>query len=77
MDNQWKGHNRRQREEREEYGEEEVKVMAERVERALMGTKNSLASGPDEIGYWLIKAMKDIALGKGLFEEIAIRLVEG
>ena len=60
----------------EEYGEEEVKVLAEKVERALMGTKNSSAPGPDGIGYRLIKAVKDTPLGQGLFEEIAISLLE-
>lgn len=36
--------------------------MAERVERALIGTKNASALGPNEIGYWLVKAVKDILL---------------
>ena len=50
--------------------------MAERVERALIRTKNSSAPGPDGAGYRLIKVVKDTPLGQGLYEEIAISLLE-
>ena len=47
------------------------------VEKALMGTKNSLAPGPDGISYRLIKAVKDAPLGQGVIKEVAESLLDG
>ena len=52
------GQNRTQEGDKEEYGEKEVKVMTERVQRALMRTKNSSTPRPDGIEYRLVKAVK-------------------
>ena len=40
------------------------------VRKALGGTKNGSAPGPDGISYRLIKAVKDTRLGRELMEEI-------
>ena len=60
-----------------DYGQDEIQVMEERVRRALMGTKNSSAPGPDGISYRLIKAVKDTPLGEELINEVAVQLLEG
>ena len=60
-----------------EYGQDEIQDMEERVRRALMGTKNSSAPGPDGISYRLIKAIKDTPLGVELGNEVAVQLLEG
>jgi len=57
--------------------EEEVEEMVDRVERALMGTKNSSAPGPDGISYRLIKAIKDTPLEQGLLQEVVENLLKG
>ena len=60
-----------------EYGQDEIQDMEERVSRALMGTKNSSASGPDGISYRLINAVRDTTLGEELINEVAVQLLEG
>ena len=44
---------------------------------ALRGTRNNSAPGPDGIGYRLIKAVRDMRLGRELVEEVVDSLVEG
>ena len=58
-----------------EYGQDEIKHMEESVRRALIGTKNSSAPGPDGISYRLIKVIKDTPLGEELVNEIAVQLL--
>ena len=53
---------------------EETKVF---VEKALIGTKNSSAPGPDWVSYQLIKAVRDTPLGQGVIKEVAESLLEG
>ena len=60
-----------------EWGVEEVEKMKTLVERALMGTKNASALGPDGVSYRLIKAVRDMPLGQGLMKEVAESLLEG
>ena len=60
-----------------EYGHDEIQDMEERVRRALMGTKNSSAPGPDGISYRLIKGIKDTPLGEKHVNEVAVQLLEG
>ena len=43
----------------------------------LRGTKYNSAPGPDGVGYWLIKAVRDTRLGQELVEEVVDSLVEG
>ena len=45
--------------------------------RALIGTKNSSASGPDGISYRLIKPVTDTPLGEELINEVADQPLEG
>ena len=44
--------------------------LEESVRRALGRTKNRSATGPDGISYRLIKAIRDIRLGRELIEEV-------
>ena len=60
-----------------EWGFEEVERMMALVERALMGTQNSSATGPDGVSYRLIKAVRDTTLGQGVMREVAESLLEG
>ena len=60
-----------------ERGVEEVERMMALVVRALMGTKNSSAPGPDGVSYRLIKAVRDTPLGQGVMREVAESLLEG
>ena len=60
-----------------EWGVEEVEKMETLVERALMGTINSSAPGPDGVSYRLIKVVRDTPLGQGLMREVAESLLEG
>lgn len=47
------------------------------VHRALAGTKNNFAAGLDGVGYWLIKAVRDIQLGQELLGEVVAGLRGG
>ena len=60
-----------------QYSEEEVEEMVDKVEQALIGTKNSSTPGPNGISYRLIKAIKDTPLGQGLLQEVAENLLKG
>ena len=51
--------------------------MEEKIRRALIGTKNSSAPGPDGISYRLIKAIKDSPLGEEVVNEVALQLLVG
>lgn len=56
------------------YSEEEVMGW---VRHALAGTKNSSAAGPDEVGYKLIKTVRDTRLGDEVLREIVAALTGG
>ena len=60
-----------------EWGVKEVEKMKALVKKMLMGTKNSLAPGPDGVSYGLIKAVRDTPLGQGVIKEVAESLLEG
>ena len=45
--------------------------------RALGRTKNGSAPGPDGIGYRLIKAVRDMRLGRERVDEVVDNLVRG
>ena len=47
------------------------------VRKALGGTKNSLAPGPDGVSYRLIEAVRDTRLGRVLIEEVVDSLWRG
>ena len=56
------------------YSEDEV---MEWVRGALSGTKNNSAAGPDEVGYRLIKAVRDTKLGIEVLGEVVAALRGG
>ena len=47
------------------------------VRRALRKTKNRSAPGPDGVGYWVIKAVRDPRLRRELIEEVVDNLARG
>ena len=51
--------------------------MEEKVRKALQGTSNRSAPGPDGISYLFIKIMFDMRLGKGIIREVAELFKEG
>jgi len=51
--------------------------MEELVRKALAGTSNRAAPGPDGIGYKLIKRVLDLKLGRELIGEVAENLIKG
>jgi len=51
--------------------------MEELVRKALPGTSNRSAPGPDGIGYKLIKRVLDLKLGRELIGEVAENLING
>jgi len=51
--------------------------MEELVRKALAGTSNKWAPGPDGIGYKLIKRVLDLKLGSELIREVAENLING
>jgi len=51
--------------------------MEELVRKALAGTSNRSAPGPDGIGYKLIKRVLDLKLGSELIREVAENLIKG
>jgi len=51
--------------------------MEKLVRKALAGTSNKSAPGPDGIGYKLIKCIIDLELGRELIQEVAENLVNG
>lgn len=59
------------------YGQDEIDDMEDSVRKALMGTTNSSAPGPDGVSYRLIKAVRDTPLGEELISEVALHLLEG
>ena len=59
-----------------EYEYKEIDDMEDRVRRALMGTKNSSAPGPDGLSYRLIKVIRNTCLGEELISEGALHLWE-
>ena len=59
----------------EDFGDSEKEVMIEQARKALSGTSNSSALGPDGINYKLLKAIKDTRLGKEVLEEDATNLI--
>ena len=61
----------------EYFGHSEKEVMIEQVRKALSGTSNSSAPGPDGINYKLLKAIKDTRLGREVLEEVATNLIRG
>ena len=61
----------------EDIGDSEKEVMIEQVRKALSGTSNSSATGPDSINYKLLKEIKDTRLGREVLEEVATNLIGG
>ena len=59
------------------YGQDEIDDMEDSVRKALVGTKNSSALGPDGVSYRLMKAVRDTPLGEELISEVALHLLEG
>ena len=47
------------------------------VRRALSGTKNNSAAGPDGVGYRMIKAVRDTKLGIEVLGEVVAALRGG
>ena len=58
-------------------GDNEKETMIEQVRKALSGTSNSSAPGPDGINYKLLKAIKDTRLGKEVLKEVTTNLIRG
>ena len=64
-------------ERRNDIGDNEGRFMVAQVIKALSGTSNSSAPGPDGVSYKLLKAIKDTRLGKDVVEEVATNLIRG
>ena len=64
-------------ERRNDIGDNEGRFMVAQVIKALSGTSNSSAPGPDGVSYKLLKAIKDNRLGKAVVEEVATNLIRG
>ena len=60
-----------------EGSQEAIKNLEGELKKALQGTSNSSAPGPDGISYRFIKAIKDTELGKNLFHQLATNLSRG
>ena len=59
----------------EDFGDSEKEVMIEQARKALSGTSNSSALGPDGINYKLLKAIKDTRFGREVLEEVTTNLI--
>jgi len=66
-----------EREEEERRPTDRQEQLEEDVRKALSGTSNSLALGPDGIGYRLIKMVMGMKLGDELMKEVARNLARG
>ena len=64
-------------ERRNDIGDNEGRFMVAQVIKALSGTSNSSAPGPDGVSYKLLKAIKDTRLGKEVVEAVATNLIRG